>query len=198
MEEKHIDRAWTIGGTGVTVFFALLPFEVKDMAPWIVRSGLAVGILLIGYGLWPLLGRLRLGGASAMPSVLMGAQSDEAKVTNDEIPLSEAARMALEAIDGSVFSGAARRPFNAPKGALCFLAERLYADGVPIYGKQVPSSKSMAVPDTALFGAAFAQDATVIEDDSSHRVTYSDLMVRRSDLDAAIISLKERHPPSPS
>ena len=171
-------------GTGLALLFGFLPFAIKEMNPIIAWTGVSAGILLCAWGILPF--------AKGVCGKLRRCPKKD-KPCDEFVSLQDAAREALEAIDGSTFSVAARRTFNAPRGALCFIAERLYMDEVPIYGKQIPSSKMLPIPSAALFGAAFAKDATVIEDDSSHHVTDTDLMVKRSDLDAAIESLKTRH-----
>lgn len=113
------------------------------------------------------------------------------------IPLHDAARLALDAIDGSVLAVAARRQFNAPNGALCFVATRLFMDEIPIYGKQIPSSKLLKISADLLFANEFANNATIAQNMHAKEVTYIDLAIKKSDLNVAIIKLKEKHPPSP-
>ncbi|MCU6501374.1 hypothetical protein LPN04_26570 [Rugamonas sp. A1-17] len=192
MDDKQRHQVATGTGLGVSIVALFLPIWFPKMSPELAKYGVLLGIAIFMWGMWPLVRSLLFGGASAMPSVAIESGLIETTEDND-VSLSEAAREALEAIEGSVFSVAARRPFNAPNGALCFIGERLVMDGMPIYGKQVPSSILALVGDNAFFGASLTKDATVIEDDDSHRVTYTNLMVKRSDLEAAIASLKARH-----
>lgn len=115
---------------------------------------------------------------------------------SDFVSLRDAAIQALEAIDGSALSIAARRESMAPNGALCFMAARLYLDGVPLHGKRVPSTRLGPLPDSVLFDADFADDATTIRDNYTHKVVYCDVAIKRCDLDSAILKLKARHPTS--
>lgn len=112
------------------------------------------------------------------------------------LPLTDAARKALEGIDGSTMSMVARRQMSAPNGALCYMATKLAMNGLPIYGRQIPSSTLRPVSDDAWLSTEFIKDATAAEDKDSHQVTYEDLMVKHSDFTIAMKKLKEQHPHS--
>lgn len=149
--------------------------KVPVEAAWI---GLTVAAASFLWGVWPLFpARSRLWSRRVLPGRM--------------IPLHDAARMAFEAIEGTVLEMTARRPASAPHGPLCFMATKLFTAGVPIYGKQVPSSRVSLVRDDFLFANEFARDATVAQDQTSHAVTFTDLTVKQRDAEAAIKVLKQ-------
>ncbi len=170
-------------GIGIALALAsfCLPLVLPKMPVEVAWIGLAAAGAFFLWGVWPLLPSW---------SQLRWSRFFPARM----IPLHDAARMAFEAVEGTVLEMTARRPANAPHGPLCFMATKLFTAKVDIYGKQVPSSQSLPIKDDFLSEHEFAKDATVAQHQSSHAVTFTDLKAKRGEVKAAIEEFKRRHP----
>jgi hypothetical protein len=172
-EQRHRNNVGlSVGATLTTGFLAIL-LTTDHYA--IGGSGLVVGCSMFLWGLQPWLAQLKL--------------------MTSKLPLQEAARRMLDAAKGSVLESAARRQGLAPNGPLCYLATYAFLDEIPIYGKQIPATELRPLPTDLLFAHQFADNANAVEDNYSHDVAYTDLMMKRSDLRTMIKKIKLEHPP---
>lgn len=179
MDEQGHHRVGTYGGLGLGVAAMFLPYVFPKIPAAITWTGFAAGCAIFVWGSWPLLG-------AAWP-----------QRWSRMMPLHDAARIALEASQGTVLEMMARRPANAPQGPLCFMATKLFTSpGVTVYGKHVPSSMLLPIKDDLLFANEFAKDATIAWDQHTKEVTYTDLQVKRSEALAAIEGWKAKGQPA--
>jgi hypothetical protein len=109
------------------------------------------------------------------------------------IPLSDAARIAFEALEGTSFADAAVEPNFAPGGPLRFSANKLLSGGIPIFGKRHPSQVSRPIPDEAFFNHEISKDAATLVDSGTGEVTHTDLVTIRGPVNAVIQKLRLRH-----
>ena len=162
---------------GLGSFFA--PQIWPKMPIELAWTGMAFAVVSLLWGPWPL-------GATLLKR---GAPKELTDDPTEVLPLQEAARLAYEAVEGTVLGMQAHRLPNAPDGPLCFMAEKLYMADMPIYGKRFPSSKVMRLDTDILFSQKFKQDAAVVEDENN-RVTYTDLTAKRGEMTTAIEALQ--------
>jgi hypothetical protein len=121
--------------------------------------------------------------------IFLGALLWRAVRRHRKIPLHEAARLAFEALEGGVTSAMAGHAFFAPRGPLRYMAMKLYHRGVDIYGKQLPSTVSRLIDDSAFFAGEISADAKTIANTDGGAITHTDLTVEREAVRAAIKEL---------
>ncbi|WP_147328314.1 hypothetical protein [Duganella sp. BJB475] len=171
-EQRHRNNVGlSVGATLTTGFLAILLTTNHDV---IGGVGLVGGCSMFIWGLQPWL-------ASLMLNI-------------SKLTLQESTQRMLDAATGSVLEIAARRQGMAPNGPLCYLATYAFLNEIPIYGRQIPATQSRRLPNDLLFAHQFTDNARAVEDNNSHRVAYTDLMMKRSDLRTLIRKIELEHP----
>lgn len=192
---EHAHFLWWLAGWLVTGIIAPV-WAILQGNSWQQLLFLGALVLVCAMGLafissllwWKFVGRKREQRASlaALATIAAAPAADDPE---EVLPLQVAARLAYEAVEGTVLGMRASRIANAPDGPLCFMAEKLYEAEMPVYGKRFPSSKVMGLGTDILFSQKFKQDAAVVEDEGN-RVTYTDLTAKRGEMTTAIEVLK--------
>lgn len=155
---------------------------------------LVASLALIATAQWPGLWRL----AWSRIARTRGAQlADPASIAADPefAPLSDAARLAFDAVENTAFAEAATSKFHSPRGPLSYMATmicmRVQPD-VPLYGKRAPSTVLRQVAADAHFSNDFSESANELCDNDDGAVTYTCLAIKRADLPRIIEHMKDR------
>jgi hypothetical protein len=146
---------------GVGSIFA--PSLIPKFPEWLAVFGMLVAAAFFLWGVIPLLPR----------GIRFPARG--------RMPLEHAAQLAFDAFQGTLMEQQARRPANAPDGPLNFMAEQLFMAGLPICGKEPPSTLVRRVPDEVLFSNRFARNGSALQDMHANEITYTELTVSRSE-----------------
>lgn len=173
----HMQTVWSVwtwlGVSAMTGVVASLIAYLKQMdGLWIFIAGLATLVFMFGA---VVLGHMAL-------TVIRGA-------AGKFMPLREAARLAYEAVEGSLVSRIAAA--KGPEGALHYFAKEVFYAVPVVLGRKCPSTQLRPVSRYLPEAFAFTEGGNAAMSVTTGEIAYKDLCVIRSDFKQALAEIKE-------
>jgi len=122
-----------VGGVGLATIVAILGAVIPHLSVWVWGPLLGLSAAMFAWGLWPLARSLSLGHIGLW-----------------NVPMATACRIAYEKSETDLVGMAAYRMGASHDDTLGYFFHSFCLQGLPIYGKKMPSTKSRIIPPKEL------------------------------------------------
>jgi hypothetical protein len=164
-----------VGGVGLATIVAILVAVIPHLSVLVWGPLLGLSAAMFAWGLWPLARSLSLGHIGLW-----------------NVPMATACRIAYEKSETDLVGMAAYRMGASHDDTLGYFFHSFCLQGLPIYGKKLPSTKSRIIPPKELkrlFPDVGLRTVSFLGERG--KPVYSDITIRRWDLWRAIKYLRK-------